>query len=169
MRKGSEGKFQARRRDEGVIPAACSQATLSRSVCRQLSPSLQLDPVHPASQWQPATKARPQRLGKDTGGSLAWASWGPARAPPSCGLPTHSLCTAHAGCSWRGHSPARCRPRPARSGWCIHSGHPHRSHGHCSRVAGSAVHAHTPQWTLGGDSATCCPGSDLKGNWPGSH
>lgn len=157
--RSSEGNFQARRRDDGIVTAAAGSHPPGAFAGHwQLSPSLQLDPVHPASQRQPAAKARPWKPGEDKGMSLAWESWGPASTPPSCGLPTHSLCTAHAGCSWRGHSPARCRHHPARSGRCIHNGHPHRSHGHCSWVAGSGVHAHTLQWKRGGDSATCCPG-----------
>lgn len=87
---------------------------------------------------------------------LGRESWEPGE---SC-LPralTHSLCTARAGCSWRGRSPACRRRCPARSAPSTGSAPPHRCRGRCSQVAGSGAYAHTPQWTHFGDSATCCP------------
>ena len=84
-------------------------------------------------------------------------SWEPSsELPPRA--PTHPLCKARAGCSWRGHSPARRRQHPARSALCTGNAPPHRSRGRCSQAAGSGAHADTPQWTRGGHSATCSPG-----------
>lgn len=135
---------------------------VGRQLAWWLLPSLQLDPVHPASQRQPAAKTRPRQPGEGPGGARAVRAGSPSY---SClpRDPTHSLCKAHAGCSWRGRSPACCRQRPARSAPCTGSAPPHRSHGRCSQAAGSGARAHTPQLTRGVDSATCCPG--CRGTW----